>query len=187
MIAKAIECSYDVFCLMSDISRRDREHFYALHLDPYLRVQRRELIAIGSLTEATIHPREVFRSAIRRGAFALIIAHNHPSGDPTPSDADIEITRQLCAAGEAVQIAVLDHVIVTRSRYSTISIKALAVPSWREQEVDLTVRTTSPPYSSPRAPRSAADWRAFIMGLRAPLLRSLPWGDEIAQSKSMPN
>ncbi len=76
------------------------------------RVIQKHLVSIGTVNSALVHPRECYRTAILDGAAALILAHNHPSGDPTPSSEDIKITRQLIRAGEVMGIKVLDHVIV---------------------------------------------------------------------------
>jgi DNA repair protein RadC len=88
------------------------ERFHVLMLDGRHRVLRAVLASHGTLTASLVHPREVFRAAIRESAAALILVHNHPSGDPEPSPEDVEVTRRLGRAGELVGIPVLDHVIV---------------------------------------------------------------------------
>jgi len=88
------------------------EHFYAWFLDVRHRVIAEELVGKGSLTGVDVHPRDVFRPAIVAGAAAIIFAHNHPSGDPTPSQQDVELTRRLRDVGEICGIPVLDHVVV---------------------------------------------------------------------------
>lgn len=90
----------------------DREHFAALILNRKHAVLAFELVAIGSLEAVIVHPREVFRAAMRRGGAAVVLAHNHPSGDPTPSPEDLQLTRRLLRAGEIVGIEVLDHVVI---------------------------------------------------------------------------
>jgi DNA repair protein RadC len=75
-------------------------------------VQRRETVSIGSLNASIVHPREVFLPAILQSAASIVLVHNHPSGDPEPSEEDLSITRRLAQVGELVGIAVLDHVIV---------------------------------------------------------------------------
>jgi len=94
-----------------------KEQFYAVLLDGKNRVMREERISEGSLTASLVHPREVFRPAIRESAGALVFVHNHPSGDPTPSVEDVEITRRLCAVADLVGIRVLDHVVVGDGSY----------------------------------------------------------------------
>lgn len=89
-----------------------KEVFVALLLDGRHRLAAIERVSEGTLTSSIVHPREVFAPAIRASAAALIVAHNHPSGDPTPSREDIEVTRRLREVGELVGIRLLDHVIV---------------------------------------------------------------------------
>lgn len=90
----------------------DREVVKALLLDTKLRLIRHENIALGSLNECVAHPREIFRSAIVHSAYAVILIHNHPSGDPAPSQADHRLTRQLRDAAALLQIQLLDHIIM---------------------------------------------------------------------------
>lgn len=90
----------------------DVEKFWALYLDRKNRLIREEEVTSGTATSTLVHPREVFRGAIRCNATAVIVAHNHPSGDPTPSQADIQVTRQLKDASQAVQIDFLDHIVL---------------------------------------------------------------------------
>jgi DNA repair protein RadC len=94
-----------------------KEQFWAVLLDGKNRVVREERVSEGSLTASLVHPREVFAPAIRESAGALVFVHNHPSGDPTPSAEDVEITRRLCAVADLVGIRVLDHVVVGDGRY----------------------------------------------------------------------
>lgn len=101
----------------ADIVRRylefeDREHFVALMLDAKNRVIGLNTVSIGTLYCALVSPREVFKAAILANACAIIVAHNHPSGDPTPSPEDIEVTKRLHEAGKLLEIEVLDHIIV---------------------------------------------------------------------------
>jgi DNA repair protein RadC len=102
---------------LEDQIDQDKEHFYVMHLNSHRRINLVELVAIGTLTGATIHPRETYRRAVIEGSGSIIIAHNHPSGDPTPSEADILITKQLREAGEILQILLLDHIIVTPTQF----------------------------------------------------------------------
>jgi DNA repair protein RadC len=89
-----------------------REHFMILLLDGRHRVMSESQISQGTLTASLVHPREVFRPAVRAAAAAIVLVHNHPSGDPTPSAEDVEVTRRLVSAGEVVGIRVVDHVVV---------------------------------------------------------------------------
>jgi DNA repair protein RadC len=98
------------------IGSKDREHFVVFHLDTRHRVQSFEIAAIGSLSAAIVHPREVFKGAILANASAIICGHNHPSGDPTPSEDDREMHRRLQQVGELIGIEVLDLLIVAGTR-----------------------------------------------------------------------
>jgi DNA repair protein RadC len=94
-----------------------KEQFWAILLDGKNRVLREERVSEGSLTASLVHPREVFAPAIRESAGAMVFVHNHPSGDPTPSVEDVEITRRLCAVADLVGIRILDHVVVGDGAY----------------------------------------------------------------------
>jgi DNA repair protein RadC len=89
-----------------------QEAFYAIYLDRKNHPIGRHLITLGTVSSSLVHPREVFRGAILSGASAMIVAHNHPSGDPAPSQADIRVTRSLREAAKIIDIDLLDHVIV---------------------------------------------------------------------------
>ena len=91
---------------------RDREAFVVLLLDVKHRVIAEEVVTIGILDGALIHPREAFKAAVAGSAAGIILAHNHPSGDPKPSGQDAEVTKRLRKAGEVLGIPVVDHVIV---------------------------------------------------------------------------
>jgi DNA repair protein RadC len=94
-----------------------RESFHVLLLDGRHRLISTDEVSVGTLTASLVHPREVFREAIRAAAAALVLVHNHPSGDPTPSAEDRSVTDRLRAAGRLLGIRVLDHVIVTAASY----------------------------------------------------------------------
>lgn len=98
----------------------DREHFYCLHLNTRHTVMEIDLVSVGSLSASIVHPREVFRRAISRGAASLILAHNHPSGDPEPSEDDLEITSRLARVGELVGIPVLDHIVLANGSFVSL-------------------------------------------------------------------
>jgi DNA repair protein RadC len=102
---------------LEDRIDQDKEHFYVMHLDSHHRINLVELVAIGTLTDATIHPRETYRRAVIEGSHSIIVAHNHPSGDPTPSDNDITVTLNLHKAGELLNIPLLDHIVFTHTTY----------------------------------------------------------------------
>lgn len=90
----------------------DREHFWALALSTKNLLLKVFEVSIGSLNASIVHPRELFRDAVRVSAASVVVLHNHPSGDPTPSGADIQLTRRLVKAGDVLGIEVLDHVII---------------------------------------------------------------------------
>jgi DNA repair protein RadC len=91
---------------------RDCECFVVLMLNTRRRVRGHQLVTIGTMDTLLVHPREVFRGAIIAGASAIVLMHNHPSGEPQPSEADIKVTRDLIRAGQLVKIEVLDHVVM---------------------------------------------------------------------------
>jgi DNA repair protein RadC len=91
------------------------EKFWVLCLNRKNRLLKRIEITSGTAANTLVHPREVFRAAIREGATAVICAHNHPSGDPAPSAADIQVTRQLREAAKIVDIILIDHVVIGRA------------------------------------------------------------------------
>jgi DNA repair protein RadC len=102
------------------------EEFWALALDVRHRIQSERCLARGSLTGVDVHPRDVFRPLIRAAAAAVIFCHNHPSGDPTPSRQDLELTTRLREVGDLCGIAVLDHVVVAWDGFTS-----LAERNWR--------------------------------------------------------
>jgi DNA repair protein RadC len=97
-----------------------QEEFHTLLLNARHRVMREVFVTRGILDASLIHPREVFRPAVGEGAAALILVHNHPSGDPTPSEEDRAVTRQLVDAGRVLGIPVLDYVVVGRGSYRSV-------------------------------------------------------------------
>ena len=112
LAAPVIRGPEDVVAQVRDLARARREHFVVLLLNARHEVQAKETVSIGSLNASIVHPREVFLPAIQNSAASLVLVHNHPSGDPEPSEEDVSITRRLIEVGELVGIAVLDHVIV---------------------------------------------------------------------------
>ena len=94
-----------------------KEHLFVLHLNTKNQIMKAELVSVGTLNAALIHPREVFKSAIRESAHAIILVHNHPSGDVEPSNADKQVTALLKEASAIIQIDLLDHIIIARSEW----------------------------------------------------------------------
>lgn len=105
---------------LPEMSTLNQEHFMGIYLDARKRIIKEETIFIGSLNTAVIHPREIFQTAINEGAAAIILIHNHPSGNPEPSEEDLEITQQLIAAGKLLEIEILDHLIIGDQRYCSL-------------------------------------------------------------------
>ena len=105
----------------ADIQDATQEHVLAFDLNTRHRVIARRVVAIGTLSGVEIHPREVFRAAITNGAAAIVLVHNHPSGDSAPSKADIELTARVRQVGELVGIMLLDHVVVGGDGYTSIA------------------------------------------------------------------
>lgn len=103
------------------IGKMSREHFYVICLDSRHRPIGAQVVSVGILTASLVHPREVFQLAVKNNAAAILIAHNHPSGDATPSNEDKSVTKRLVAAGEIMGIRVIDHIIVTEHGYTSFS------------------------------------------------------------------
>jgi DNA repair protein RadC len=101
------------------------EEFHVLALDTRSRVLRDVAVTRGLLDSSLVHPREVFRAAIAEAAAGIILVHNHPSGDPTPSPEDRAVTRQLVAAGQLLDLPVYDHVIIAGDRWLSFSAAGL--------------------------------------------------------------
>lgn len=101
----------------------DRECFLAILLDTKHKVLSEELVSVGILDQAPVHPREIFRPALEHSAAALVLAHNHPSGDPSPSQSDLRLTRQLLKASEILGLRLLDHIIIGDGEFLSLAEK----------------------------------------------------------------
>jgi DNA repair protein RadC len=112
-----ITCARDVLPLVADITGKQQEYFVCISLNGANEVIEKRIVTIGLLDKSPVHPREVFADVIADRAAAVIFVHNHTSGELQPSEADLNIHRQLTEAGEVLGIQVLDHVIVTRKGY----------------------------------------------------------------------
>lgn len=111
----------DIANLMSEELRYlQKEHFVCLFLNTKNHVLAQETLSMGSLNASIVHPREVFRAAIKRSSASIVCVHNHPSGDPTPSPEDIQLTHRLVEAGTIIGIEVLDHVIIGDQRFISL-------------------------------------------------------------------
>lgn len=117
-----LRSSEDVFHhFRPNLEKEKRELFYVVLLNNKNKKMREVKISEGSLTASLVHPREVYNPVIRESAAAVIFVHNHPSGDPAPSQEDIEITRRLKEVGEVMGVRVLDHVVIGHDRYFSFS------------------------------------------------------------------
>lgn len=103
----------------------DREHFVCLHLTARRTLLSMEVVSIGTVSETFVHPREVFKGAILANAESIIVAHNHPSGDPGPSRDDLSVTRRLLDAGRLIGIELVDHVIIGADGYVSLKERGL--------------------------------------------------------------
>lgn len=112
---KSAKDVYDMF--VSRVKDYNEEHLYIVCLDTKNFVNKVHRICIGTLNSSLIHPREVFKAAIKENSSSIILVHNHPSGDPKPSNEDIEVTKKLIELGNELQIPVLDHVIIGKDKY----------------------------------------------------------------------
>ena len=111
--------------LMEELMYEKREFFITIILNSKLQIESKSVISIGNLDSAPVHPREVFAPAVKRGAAAVVVAHNHPSGDPTPSRQDIEVTKRLLKASEILGIKLMDHVIIGNGCFTSMKAEGL--------------------------------------------------------------
>ncbi|MCF6092705.1 DNA repair protein RadC [Microaerobacter geothermalis] len=109
--------------MMDELRFAQQEHFVVLFLNTKNQVIGKKIVFIGSLNASIVHPREVFREAIRRSSASLICLHNHPSGDPTPSREDIQVTKRLKEAGEIMGIELLDHIVIGDGNFISLKEK----------------------------------------------------------------
>lgn len=114
-----------VYETFSFLMKETKEQFLTLHLDGKNRIICMDLVSIGSLNQSIVHPREVFKTACLSNAAAIILIHQHPTGDCTPSSEDIAITRRLKEAGEIMGIKILDHIIIGSGEYLSFTERCL--------------------------------------------------------------
>ncbi|MEN9913097.1 MAG: repair protein RadC [Candidatus Parcubacteria bacterium] len=115
-----IRNAQDVYDYLIEMRTLPKEQLRGIYLNVHNRVIANEVISMGTVSSNVAHPREVFRAAIEYNAVAVILAHNHPSGEVTPSDQDIAITQQIVQAGKILGIRVLDHVIITKDAFASV-------------------------------------------------------------------
>ncbi|OHB98474.1 MAG: hypothetical protein A2W74_10160 [Planctomycetes bacterium RIFCSPLOWO2_12_38_17] len=110
---------------LADLRDKHKEYFMALYLNARNQLIHKETISVGTLTASLVHPREVFEPAIRHFASSVVLAHNHPSNNPEPSEEDVQLTENLVRAGVILDIALLDHIIITSNGYTSFKEKGL--------------------------------------------------------------
>jgi len=121
-----ITCPDDaVELVMAEMTALEKEHFRVILLDVRNRVLGVDELSIGGLSRALADPRTLFKQALRKNASALILVHNHPSGDPSPSAEDVHLTRQMLQAGKLLDIAILDHIIIGDNNYCSLKEEGL--------------------------------------------------------------
>ncbi len=117
--------SADIYRAFKELASMPVETFLVIHLDGKNRLVGMTTCSIGSMTSSLVHPRDVFRPAIANMTAGLIFIHNHPSGDPAPSDEDIQITRRLCEVGKVIGIRCLDHIVIGQGCYFSFADQGL--------------------------------------------------------------
>jgi DNA repair protein RadC len=121
-----IQSAEDVYHYFADrLAEKKKEYFYALCLDTKNRIISETLVSVGILDASLIHPREVFNPAVKASCHAVILVHNHPSGEAEASNADIEVTKMLYNAGDIIGISILDHIIIGKQGYSSMKEKGI--------------------------------------------------------------
>lgn len=111
--------------MMPRLRYLDKEYFYAILLNRKNHVIATPTISVGTLSESLVHPRELFKEAVSHSASAIILVHNHPSGDPSPSPQDVVVTRRIAEAGKLLDITILDHVIIGNDTYISLKEQGL--------------------------------------------------------------
>lgn len=119
---QTIRSAKDLYEYLADMRTLPKEHLRGIYLNTHHKIIHDEVISIGTINANIVHPREVFKPAIEYGAAAVILAHNHPSGVTTPSEADIEMTKQIVSVGKIIGIPVIDHVIIGKSKFTSIAV-----------------------------------------------------------------
>ena len=115
----------DIYEYLKELRKLKKEQFRGLYLNSRNKLIYDEIISLGTLNANLVHPREVFQPAVEFSAAAIIVAHNHPSGDPEPSDDDLEITKRLVEAGKIMGLEILDHLIIGKNKYVSLKGRGL--------------------------------------------------------------
>ncbi|HBY65974.1 MAG TPA: hypothetical protein DEG42_06335 [Acholeplasmataceae bacterium] len=117
----SVKSAFDVYHLLyQDLTHLEQEHFICLYLNTKSELIKKETIYIGTINQTLIHPREIFKHAIKLSAAAIIFAHNHPSGDSTPSKADFQATTSLMGSSAIMGIDVIDHIVIGNHEYYSL-------------------------------------------------------------------
>lgn len=122
-----IDNAKDAFAQVTDLCNKKQEHLVALYLNARNELLARETITVGILTANLISPREIFSKALDNLAISIVLVHNHPSGDETPSSEDLSITEKLIKAGKIMDVSIFDHLIVSKNGYTSLRQKAPAI------------------------------------------------------------
>jgi len=134
-VRPAVRAPADAAALVApDLRFQDTERFWVLLLNTKNEVLERIEVSRGGLASSPIHPREVFKAAVRHGAAGVILVHNHPSGDPTPSQADLAVTARLGRAGGLMGIPIIDHIIIGDRRFVSLRERGARFDGAREEE-----------------------------------------------------
>ncbi|HYT42144.1 MAG TPA: JAB domain-containing protein [Methylomirabilota bacterium] len=115
--AKVVAKVFQDLLAVEDAIDQDKEHYYVMHIDSRNKVKLVELVGLGTVNSASVHPRETFTRAVAERSVSIIVAHSHPSGEVEPSEADLKTTSQLQKAGEILGISLLDHIIFSKEKY----------------------------------------------------------------------
>lgn len=118
--AQIVRTARDVFEYAKSVRELPKEHLMGIYLNAHYKVIHDEIISMGTVDMNIVHPREVFKPALEYSAAAVILVHNHPSGETGPSDPDVAVTRQLIEAGKMLGIPLIDHVVVTRDGFASV-------------------------------------------------------------------
>ena len=121
----SIKKPIEILPLVFDIKDKKKEYFVVFYLNARNEVLKKDVVSVGTLNASLVHPREVFYPAIKHSAARVILVHNHPSGNPTPSEDDIKLTKRLIYAGEILGIEILDHIVVSKNDFFSMKAKEL--------------------------------------------------------------
>lgn len=129
-LSSVVSSPEDIFKVLRKILyAKSKEHLYIVSLDSRLRILSVDLVSVGTVNETLAHPREIYSIAVKKSAVSIILVHNHPSNDPTPSSADIELTQRVFDAGKIIGIKLQDHIVVSDDHFVSIKESGLLTKS----------------------------------------------------------